>query len=354
MPNSDPAVGHEVEGGDALGHPGGVIEPHRQLHDAVPEPDALPSAGSPRPGTPRAPTSASTPRGSGARPPRRNRSPVCRPARPAPGRPSGDGARSPRTTGGAAGTRRRCRISCVAFRTRRRARARAWRPPGVPPRHGRARTAGGASWPAVTRRPRCVPSPCSTVDGPGLTGRAGRSGPGRPPWGAPGHRPRAEDVGTGIGKQANGADGLFASPSRGPATERLGDLGSAGRVAASESTLFALLGEPTPELHPLLRLRPRWPACRFRAAESSRSASSRATGRRRVLEMSSRYLRCAARSEAARRPRLGPAGVGLVAHREHRRLRCPSRHRFRGRPRPHRARRRGCSSCRPGTTGARR
>ena len=35
-----PAVGHEVEGGDALGHPGRVIEPHRQLDDAVPEPDA--------------------------------------------------------------------------------------------------------------------------------------------------------------------------------------------------------------------------------------------------------------------------------------------------------------------------
>ena len=36
----DPAVGHEVEGGDALGHPGRVVEAHGQLDDAVPEPDA--------------------------------------------------------------------------------------------------------------------------------------------------------------------------------------------------------------------------------------------------------------------------------------------------------------------------
>ena len=36
----DPAVGHEVERGDPLGHAGGVVEARRELHDAVAEPDA--------------------------------------------------------------------------------------------------------------------------------------------------------------------------------------------------------------------------------------------------------------------------------------------------------------------------
>ena len=36
----DPAVGHEVERGDALGHAGGVVEVERQLDDAVAEADA--------------------------------------------------------------------------------------------------------------------------------------------------------------------------------------------------------------------------------------------------------------------------------------------------------------------------
>ena len=36
----DPSVGDEVERGDALGDPGRVVEPLRQLHDAVAEPDA--------------------------------------------------------------------------------------------------------------------------------------------------------------------------------------------------------------------------------------------------------------------------------------------------------------------------
>ena len=36
----DPAVRHEVEGGDPLGHAGRVVEALRELHDAVAEPDA--------------------------------------------------------------------------------------------------------------------------------------------------------------------------------------------------------------------------------------------------------------------------------------------------------------------------
>ena len=36
----DPAVGDEVEGGDALGDAGRVVEALRELHDAVAEPDA--------------------------------------------------------------------------------------------------------------------------------------------------------------------------------------------------------------------------------------------------------------------------------------------------------------------------
>ena len=53
----------------------------RELDDAVTEPDASSCAGSPPRGTPPAPTSASTPRGSGARPPTRSRSRAGRRAR---------------------------------------------------------------------------------------------------------------------------------------------------------------------------------------------------------------------------------------------------------------------------------
>ena len=75
----DPAVADEVERADPLGDPGRVVG--GELHDAVAEADALACAGWPRPGTPRAPTSGCTPRGSGAPPPRRSRSRAGRPAR---------------------------------------------------------------------------------------------------------------------------------------------------------------------------------------------------------------------------------------------------------------------------------
>ena len=37
----DPAVGEQVEGGDAFGDPGGVIDHGRQVHDAESQPDVL-------------------------------------------------------------------------------------------------------------------------------------------------------------------------------------------------------------------------------------------------------------------------------------------------------------------------
>ncbi len=59
----------------------------RQLDDAVAEPDALTCAGWRRRGRPRGPTSGSTPRGSGARPPTRGRCRGGRRARPVRARP---------------------------------------------------------------------------------------------------------------------------------------------------------------------------------------------------------------------------------------------------------------------------
>ena len=76
----DPTVAEQVERADPLGDPGRVVR--RQLHDAVTEADAAWCAGWRRPGTPRAPRSGCTPRGSGARPPTRSRSRAGRPARP--------------------------------------------------------------------------------------------------------------------------------------------------------------------------------------------------------------------------------------------------------------------------------
>ena len=116
VPNSTPPVRDQVERGDPLRHPRRVVDRRRDLDDPVAEPDALGARPPRRPGTPRAPTSASTPRGSGARPPRRSRTRAGRRARPAPARPSAARARSaaaPRAAG--SGARRRSRS---AFRAR--------------------------------------------------------------------------------------------------------------------------------------------------------------------------------------------------------------------------------------------
>ena len=75
MPKLDAPAGDQVERRHPLGHPRGVVDGRRELHDPVAEPDAL---GALRRGGQedlRARASASTPRGSGARPPRRSRSP---------------------------------------------------------------------------------------------------------------------------------------------------------------------------------------------------------------------------------------------------------------------------------------
>ena len=106
-----PAVGDEVQRGDPLGYPGRVVEGRRRLDDPVAELDPLGALATPRPGTPRAPTSGCTPPRSGARPPRRSRSRGCRRARTARGRPAGSGTRSPPPRAAGAGARRRCRTS---------------------------------------------------------------------------------------------------------------------------------------------------------------------------------------------------------------------------------------------------
>ena len=87
----------------------GVVVAGRHQDDAVAEADALGALAGRRPGTPRAPRSASTPRGSGARPPRRSRCPAGRPARPGRARPGTAAARRRAPTAGAADARRRCR-----------------------------------------------------------------------------------------------------------------------------------------------------------------------------------------------------------------------------------------------------
>ena len=95
-------VRDQVERGDPLRHPRRVVHGRRDLDDAVAQPDALRCAPPRRPGTPRARTSASTPRGSGARPPRRSRTRAGRPAPPGRARPSGERAPSapaPRAAG---------------------------------------------------------------------------------------------------------------------------------------------------------------------------------------------------------------------------------------------------------------
>ena len=107
----DAAAGDQVERRDALGDARGMVEAGRDLHDAVARAGCSSSAGSRRPGTPRARSSASTPRGSGARPPRRSRCRPCRRARPARARRSAASPRRPRPRAAAAGARRRCRIS---------------------------------------------------------------------------------------------------------------------------------------------------------------------------------------------------------------------------------------------------
>src|SRR5439155_15580988 len=76
-------------------------------------------AGYTPPGRLRARWSASTPRGSGARPPTRRRIPACRPARPARARPGSAGARCLRPTAEAADARRRSRTSSGGLSRRR-------------------------------------------------------------------------------------------------------------------------------------------------------------------------------------------------------------------------------------------
>ena len=83
----DPAARDEVERRDALGDPRRVVERRRRLHDAVTEADALRALrhrGEEHLGRARV---ASTPRGSGARPPRRSRCRARRRARSARARP---------------------------------------------------------------------------------------------------------------------------------------------------------------------------------------------------------------------------------------------------------------------------
>ena len=77
----------------------GWLNGGRRLHDAVTEPDALACAATRRRGTPRARSSASTPRGSGARPPTRSRCRASRRARSARARPGSAGTRSPSSHG---------------------------------------------------------------------------------------------------------------------------------------------------------------------------------------------------------------------------------------------------------------
>ena len=68
----DATVRHEVERRDAFRDPRRVVERRRRLHDAVTEPDVLRALRRRARGTPRARSSGSTPRGSGARPPTRS------------------------------------------------------------------------------------------------------------------------------------------------------------------------------------------------------------------------------------------------------------------------------------------
>ena len=71
-----PAVGDEVQGGDALGHPGRVVVLRAASARCHAPALSARCAGWPRPRTPPGPTSGSTPPRSGAPPPRRSRIPV--------------------------------------------------------------------------------------------------------------------------------------------------------------------------------------------------------------------------------------------------------------------------------------
>ena len=191
--------------------------------------------------------------------------------------------------------------------------------------------------------------PATAADGAGRPIRASTSSTGRSSdAGYP-----FEDVRARVGEQTDGTYGLFATGLEVP-PQGLGDLGPSGGVASPQPALFALLGEPTAELDPLLRF-VHAPACRFSAAESSRSAS-RATSRGTGSGACHVPLRPTGggRSGVAdrARDRRGGDWTGRESTTPGRRY--PSRRPRRGRPRPHPARRPGCSSCRPGTTAARR
>ncbi len=158
-----------------------------------------------------------------------------------------------------------------------------------------------------------------------------------------------EDVGTGVGKQTNGADGLFAAGLEVP-PQRFGDFGPSGGVPASQAALFALLGEPPAELDPLLRFvhAASVPVPGLRVQPVNDIAND-ALGRRLRPRWRPRAATCGDRSEASTRARARPGGDWPGPSPTGPAPRSPTRHRSRDRPRPHPAHRSGCSSCRPGT-----
>ena len=98
-----------------LGGARGMVVVGDHLADAVAEPDALGARGSGGEEHLGAPSSASTPRGSGARRPRRSRCRAGRRARPGSSASWTSAARRRRPTAWAAAARRRCRISWPCF-----------------------------------------------------------------------------------------------------------------------------------------------------------------------------------------------------------------------------------------------
>ena len=102
----DPAARHEVEHGHPLRGADRVVVAGCGLDDPVARGACWSCAGWRRRGTPRGRSSASTPRGSGARPPRRSRCRSGRRTRPGRGRRRSVAVRPPRTMGGGADARR--------------------------------------------------------------------------------------------------------------------------------------------------------------------------------------------------------------------------------------------------------
>ena len=105
----DASVADQVEDGDRLGGAHRVVVRLRHEPDAVPEPDPFGLARRSRRRAPRGWSSASTPRGSGARPSRRRPTRSARRRRPARSCSGTRGVRSPASTGGRPGSRRTVR-----------------------------------------------------------------------------------------------------------------------------------------------------------------------------------------------------------------------------------------------------